>query len=431
MAVSIRIDRAAGRDARALVEFARQAVKYRTGGGLAAHVRLGYYKDEVPSENFLFAINMFRQMVDQEQGRLYVLDNSDVVIVYRGTRPHHIISAVEKVRLLYSDVLLHAEKNRGGVEFCTWFNLKTEAEDFLRFAEAIQDQPHHEEMAAGAVAPGTHGAAQSVPAEVKGAEDPVAAKSERLDLSSPSAELTRLAKASERLNQISLAGVLRRQAVCVLRENSAPEPVFQELYLSIADLERSLMPVGRLASDRWLFQYFTRLLDLRMLDMLATERPSDLTGYFSINLNVSSVLSPEFASFVETCPVNIRNTIVVELQKLDVFSDLGTFFYVRDMLRDHGFRLCMDGLTDLSLPFCDRTRLGLDMMKVRWRADILKDTHSVESTEFAGLIRKTDPTRVILCRADSDGAIQFGRSLGISMFQGHQVDRLLEMRAVA
>ena len=34
-------------------------------------------------------------------------------------------------------------------------------------------------------------------------------------------------------------------------------------------------------------------------------------------------------------------------------------------------------------------------------------------------------------RADSDSAIQFGRSLGIAMFQGHQVDRQLEMRAVA
>src|SRR5690606_12112767 len=136
MTVSIRIDRAAGRDSRALVEFARQAVKYRSGG-LAAHVRLGHYKDAVPTENFLFAINMFRQMVDQEQGRLFVLDNSDVVIVYRGTRPHHIISAVEKVRLLYSDVLLHAEKNRGGVEFCTWYNLKTEAEHFLQFAETL------------------------------------------------------------------------------------------------------------------------------------------------------------------------------------------------------------------------------------------------------------------------------------------------------
>src|SRR5580765_1506264 len=131
MAVSIRIDRAAGRDARALEDFARQSVKYRTGG-LAAHVRLGFYKDAVPTENFLFAINMFRQMVDQEQGRVFVLDNSDVVIVYKGARPHQVISAVEKVRLLYSDVL--HDEHHGGVEFCTWYNLKTEAETFLEYA---------------------------------------------------------------------------------------------------------------------------------------------------------------------------------------------------------------------------------------------------------------------------------------------------------
>jgi hypothetical protein len=168
-----------------------------------------------------------------------------------------------------------------------------------------------------------------------------------------------------------------------------------------------------------------------VLSYLTGNDDAGVSSYFSVNLNVSSVLSPEFAAFFESTPVNARRTIVVELQKLDVFSDLGTFFYVRDMLRENGYRLCLDGLTDLSLPFCDRARLGVDMMKVRWRADILKDANSTQAIEFAETIRRTDPTTVILCRADSDSAIQFGRSLGIGMFQGHQVDRLLAMRDVA
>jgi hypothetical protein len=259
----------------------------------------------------------------------------------------------------------------------------------------------------------------------------VAAQAQRQDLSSPSAELSRLAQAVERLPLLNLAGLLRRQPVCLMRDDSAPEPVFQELYISIADLEKALMPSGRLVADRWLFQYVTRLLDLRLLSFLASGADPEVSSYFSLNLNVSSALTPEFAAFSEATRISARRTIVVELQKLDVFSDLGTFFYVRDMLREHGYRICLDGLTDLSLPFCDRAKLGMDMIKIRWRPDILKDANAEHARDFAELIRRSDPTSVILCRTDSDGAIQFGRSLGISMFQGHQVDRLLSLRAVA
>ena len=53
---------------------------------------------------------------------------------------------------------------------------------------------------------------------------------------------------------------------------------------------------------------------------------------------------PDRTSFTNDCSrrptfANVclaRRTVVIELQKLDVFSDLGTFFYVRDMLREHG-----------------------------------------------------------------------------------------------
>ncbi|MBX6321109.1 MAG: hypothetical protein IRY94_04710 [Rhodospirillaceae bacterium] len=424
MAVSIRIDRTRGREAAALEEFARQTVKYRTGG-LAVHVRLGFYKESVPTENFLFAINMFRQMVDQEQGRLFVLDNSDVVIVYKGTRPHQVVSAVEKVRLLYSDVL--HDETHGGVEFCTWYNLKTEAEAFLTFAQSLLQEARGKDSAAAAA---TAASGSLAPADVVATEDPAAAEAQRRDLSSPSLELTRLAGAVERLPQLNLAGVLRRQPVCLLRSDSAPEPVFQELYISIPEIERALTPGERLAADRWLFQYFTRLLDLKLLSFLTAGEETEVSSYFSLNLNVASTLSLEFTAFSKACSA-ARRTIVIELQKLDVFSDLGTFFYVRDMLREQGYRICLDGLTDLSLPFCDRGKLGVDMVKIRWRADILKDTYADHARDFAELIRRSEPTSVILCRADSDSAIQFGRSLGISMFQGHQVDRLLALRAVA
>ena len=33
--------------------------------------------------------------------------------------------------------------------------------------------------------------------------------------------------------------------------------------------------------------------------------------------------------------------------------------------------------------------------------------------------------RIILCRCDSDEAVRFGQSLGLTMFQGRHVDKML------
>src|SRR3546814_3870070 len=92
--------------------------------------------------------------------------------------------------------------------------------------------------------------------------------------------------------------LMRRQAVCAITPGShAPQPVFRELYISIADLQQSVLPEFDLASNLWLFQHLTQTLDSRMLSMLVRNDDSSIASSFSINLNVGTILSPPFLNF--------------------------------------------------------------------------------------------------------------------------------------
>jgi hypothetical protein len=92
-----------------------------------------------------------------------------------------------------------------------------------------------------------------------------------------------------------------------------------------------------------------------------------LGRYISVNLNVASLISPAFLSFDADLPVGVRGKIILELQQPDVYADLRAYSFGRDLAKQQGYRLCLDGVTRHSLPLIDRERLGVDFVKLIWR----------------------------------------------------------------
>lgn len=393
-------------DLEALIACAREIDRYRAGG-LAAVVRLGSFRGRVPDGNFLFAIDMFRRMVGEREGRLFILDNSDLVFVYRGLRPEDLRKAVEKLRLLYSSDLLRHDEHRAAQEFCSWFDLSTQSAAFLALAEGLRGEraPPPEPPAA------TAGLRRTNLPEGAGAEAPAA--------------LARLAQAAERFRSVRLGGLLRRQPVCALREGAKPELRFQEVFVSIAALEPAILPAGRLADDGWLFHHFMGLIDRRMLAFLRDADDPALMRDISLNLHASSLSSAEFAAFADGLAASARRSIVIEFQPVDLFADMGGFLYATQLARELGFRLCLDGLNDLSLPLLDPARLDMDYVKLRWRPEARQQADTAAAAALAAAVAALGPERAILCRAEDAEAIAFGRGLGIGLFQGFHVDALL------
>jgi hypothetical protein len=233
-----------------------------------------------------------------------------------------------------------------------------------------------------------------------------------------------LAKLQTALMGADLANMMRRQAICAVVGQAPPQPLFYELFFSIGELQETLLPNVGLDSSPWLFQELTETLDHRVLSLLNRHDDRSLAGDVSINLNVQTLLSQDFLTFDDGVKTNRRGTIVIELQKVDIFADLGAFLFARDFARERGYRICIDGVTVDSLPFIERGRLGIDLLKLAWDASLVEGKLP-DGSLLADYVKKCGPSRTILCRCDAANAIQVGQSVGITLFQGRHVEQIL------
>ena len=117
--------------------------------------------------------------------------------------------------------------------------------------------------------------------------------------------------------------------------------------------------------------------------------------------------------------------MIIELQLIDIFAELGAYLFIREFVRDRGYLVCIDGLHHLHLPLIDRKRLGADMVKVIWSPDLLDGLSEERAEELRLAIKRAGVDRVILCRCDTTEAIRWGQSFGIRLFQGHYIDSRL------
>lgn len=238
-------------------------------------------------------------------------------------------------------------------------------------------------------------------------------------------DLGNLALLEKTIAQADLSTMTSRQPICEVGDDGRPVPLFYELFTSIGALRQTLMPDQNLFSDRWLFQYLTGKLDQRMLAWLVKNDDATLRHSFSLNINIASVLSPRFLGFDARLDKTRRNTIVIELQKMDVFADLARYLFAREFLLDRGYRICLDGLTSLSLPFIERQKLGFDLVKLHWTPELRQQIEGKDGAKLRDAIAAANPRRLILMRCESDDAIELGRELDISLFQGYFLDHLL------
>ncbi len=346
----------------------------------------------------------FRGGVRTLMGELFILDNSDFFFIAKEASVADIDNAVIKLRTLFKDdPLVTEEATSAGDGFCTWYDLETDYEAFFKDVTAIAVLENEGLQTAN------------------GASD---AGDELLQEKQPM-DLDKLVRMERLLATADISNLVRYQTVCALAANQAPQPVLSECFTSISELERVLMPDTDISVNRGLFQHLTQILDRRMLALLKREGTINRNGYLSININLATVMSPEFIEFDETVRTGIRGTIILELQPGDVFSDLRAFEFARGFLRERRYRLCLDGVTPESLTYLNRQQLGFDLIKLHWTNGV---DRQVEDGNFAGLkdlVARVGRGQIILHKCDSEDAIDTGQKLGLSMFQGFHVDRML------
>jgi len=351
------------------------------------------------------AADAFEGMIKELLGQIFILNDSDIIFIFKTEAMGQVEQAVEKIKFLFGDDPLLSEDEAEGKGFSTWLDVENDYDQIVEMARNMVDAEKNTKGSGG-----SH--------DVKSA---LLARQDEGERLTPRT-LDRLAEA---LKAADLTNMVRRQYVCTIEGNQmVPKPTFSELFISISDLRETLLPGVNLTSSPWLFQHLTETLDRRVLSLLGKTEERDITGDISINLNVATLLSAEFMKFDENVIAAMRGNIVLELQQLDIFGDLNAYLFAREYVKDRGYRICIDGVNHLTLPFIDRERLEADMIKLIWHPDILHGGHDL-TNKVKRQIMLTGASRVIMSRCDTEESIEFGRDNGIKLFQGRHVENLI------
>jgi len=350
------------------------------------------------------ATNSFEALVSELMGQLFELKNLDLFFVYKGEAHSRVEDTVQKVKFLFSDDPLFDEKARSEAEFVSWYDVETGYDDLIKMVRGMSEDQD----------------AVKRPATRSNVRAALKARQDHGEPLSPEI----LGRAVKALQRTDLTSLVRRQFVCGVSKKLVPEPIFSELFISIMDLRETMMPGINLTSNRWLFQYLTESLDKRVLSLLSKTDRFSITGDISFNVNVSTLMSPEFMAFDDGISAARRGSMVLELQKIDIFADLGAFLFVREFCQEKGYRICLDGLTHQNMSMINRERLGVDYIKVMWNPELVDGGQQMRK-KLRDLVQEAGRTTVILARCDNREAVDFGRSVGINMFQGHYIEHLI------
>jgi hypothetical protein len=229
----------------------------------------------------------------------------------------------------------------------------------------------------------------------------------------PALDVEALAALEANLSQADVARFARRHPVWRLAEGP-PSIAWERRTLSVQELTAGLLPGCDVQKDPWLFRRLTRTLDRRMLSLLAS--PGELAGVrpFTLDLNVASVLSPEFLRFDTALPAPLRGKVIIELMPVDIMADAASFVFARGFARARGYRLMLRNATPALLRVLSLDALEMDHIQLRWTTAL--------ADAKAEAIGALSPGRMVMFRANSPAALEWGTRAGIRLFQGPAAD---------
>ncbi len=390
---------------RLLLDYVQRLEKHRDGRGMV-QVHLSALRPfNRRDQHMRAATNIFESIIKAMAGQLFTLKSGDMFFFFKNEVRGDVETAVQQVRYMFSDDPLVADEAETRTVFATWLDAVHEFEEIQRVIQFLADAEDRRLE------------------EAKSRMDARAALRAKQKMGEPMTPEV-LSRIEDALMRADLSNLVRRQFACSIDENMVPEQQFSELFISIQDLRETLMPGVNLLANRWLFNHLTETLDRRMLSMLSKTDRIGLSGNISFNINLRTLVSQEFLQFDDNVAASRRGAMIIELQKEDIFSDLGSYLFAREFVQSKGYRVSLDGLTFETMQIIDHRRLGADMIKLIWNSEMIDGGENVVA-QVRKLTDDLGGERVVLCRCDNREAIDFGTAAGIGLYQGRYVENLI------
>ena len=383
-----------------------QRLRTEPSGSFAVHVYLSGLRPGNRKAHFLgIATRSFDEFVSGHDALLFSLYNSDLVLVCRNVAVEDVDPVLEKVRALFSeDPLTQAEIGTYEDRFTSWHDL-SQPDDFRSYYAKIKDQ------AATAVV------------QLEEDTQEFKAHQNEADLGVPLAP-DNLAAIDQTMRSTQIADIIRNQSVYHVIPGQVGAIVFREYFIAMGELKARVAPNINLFGSPWLFQYLTETLDRRMLAVMSRRNLTDADEAISLNLNINTVMSRDFQQFHDSLG-EFTSKVIVEMQVIDIFSDLSAYRYAHDLLQERGYKVLVDGLSPIAINFIDPSILQADFLKISWGPEFVGEEQNDKIEDMRKIVSRAGKNGVILSRVDSQEAVKWGATLGISRFQGYFIDKLI------
>ena len=223
--------------------------------------------------------------------------------------------------------------------------------------------------------------------------------------------------------------LLQCQVAAELLPGGALRPLFREASARLATLAARLSSADGGSATPAPFQDLATELDARVLAIACDDlsRGGAISGGQSsqsgslalhLNLTIATTSAPDFERFAASVRAR-EGRAGIELTLAEACTDPPGFARARDHLRARGFAVVLDGVGHQALLLTHPARLGADLVKVEWSEALASEA------DAAAAIREIGADKVVLDRADDEGALRWGYALGIRRFQGRHMDAML------
>ncbi len=410
--------------------------------GVAVYFNFAHLLEHYRSDyQIKIATNLLTDLLKNQEGGIFFFKDASVMVVGLNIGVALLEKAIFQLRYLFmDDPLAYKSDGQENPNFCAEYKLSNSYNDVAASARKRMLDGRRTNDNAGAT-PADFLNDSSISTGGGATENAYTSSNIGANISkSPASDLVKpepvkkaqffnasnLAQLERAIIEADLLPAIRKQPVCATIPNMSVRRVFDELYLNINHLTKIINTDIDVLSNRWLFKHLTLEMDNRVLLLLKQKADKYLGSPISLNLNVRTLMSETFAAFDASIKPAAKVSVVLEIQASDVFEDIYAFISARDYVQKLGYRICLDGLNNKSFCMIDRELLGADLLKLQWNASVKGDAQGSESAMLLAAVKRCGSNRIILTRCDNRQAVDYGQSLGISLFQGRYLDELID-----
>ncbi|MCC3861911.1 hypothetical protein [Pseudemcibacter aquimaris] len=378
----------------------------------------------------------FNNIVNAHEGKLFWTKNFDLFVVCKQCPE----IKLEKAQMLAIRAVEEAEIMKNLIEtgreasLCKTYKLSMDYDDFLETIEAMHrnkeqldnpgNQPTLQTLMADIDKPIDQDKPEDKPAVIVEPKKKTVPLYEHVfpgHVDPPMGPME-LDKLERNLQTMDMFNLIREQNVCVVMDGISPEVIYTKKFVSMSEVNESVLPGYQLAGDKWLFQRLTSTLDYRLMQALI-DYSSFPAGVLSINMNVSNVLTKEFDKFISEQKKFSDKPMILEFSLFDIMSDLSEYYVAQKKIEQLGLKICICKMDIQSFYILDRSLMNVDFLKISWKKSYLHSLDTSERERIIQAIKEQGKMRVVLSECDTHDAIKYGSDLGIVMFQGFEVDR--------